>query len=243
MTVTYGLVRPSLGVVRLLHARLDLPMQSGESTATLLILFGTRCVDRVTVPLPGAGSNVRIKAHNTVDPDLHRFREQLLPAKLEESREFEAAVGLLFFFLGFHVDPLSALKGLGDAVDHLAHARASSVILVIECTVGPIDLGGKVGKLINRSQRTRRELTDSEVIAVLATASGWKGQYRGGEGIPAGPYEGEGPAGQGGSGVIRPPRRSPSGSLTPIRSLPHDATDATQTSRRHSLSGYPIAIS
>ena len=154
-----------------LQARLDLPIQRGESTATLLILIGSRCVDRMTVPLPGAGSNVRIKAHNTVDPDLHRFREQLLPAKLEKSKEFEAAVGLLFFFLGFHVDPLSALKGLGDAVDHLALAPASSVILVIECTVGPLDPGGKGGKLINRSQRTRRELTDSEVIAVLATAS------------------------------------------------------------------------
>lgn len=154
-----------------LHAKLDLPVQKGESTATLLILIGSRCVDRVTVPLPEAGSNVRIKAHNTVDPGLHRFREQLLPTRLENSKGFEPAVGLLFFFLGFHVDPLSALKGLGDAVDHLAHAPASSVILVIECTVGPLDTGGKVGKLINRSQRTRRELADSEVIAVLATAA------------------------------------------------------------------------
>ena len=98
-------------------------------------------------------------------------REQLLPAKLDRSKEFEAAVGLLFFFLGFHVDPLSAMRGLGDAVDHLAHAPASSVILVIECTVGPLDPGGKIGKLINRSQRTCRALADSEVIAVLATAA------------------------------------------------------------------------
>ena len=148
-----------------LHARLDIPIQRGESSATLFILIGDRCVDRVTVPLAEAGANIRIRAHNTVDPSLDRFREQLLPAKLEKSKEFEAAVGLLFFFLGFHVDPLSALKGLGDAVDHLAHAPASSVILVIECTVGPIDTGNKIGKLINRSQRTRRELADSEVIA------------------------------------------------------------------------------
>ena len=38
-----------------------------------------------------------------------------------------------------------------DAVDHRAHAPGSSVILVIERTVGSIDTGGKVGKLINRS--------------------------------------------------------------------------------------------
>ena len=159
------------GVGGTLRARLETPIQRGDSTATLLILVGDRCVDRMTVPLPGAGANIRIRAHNTVDPDLHRFREQLLPAKLEKAREFEAAVGLLFFFLGFHVDPLSALKGLGDAVDHLAHAPASSVILVIECTVGPLDPGGKIGKLINRSQRTRRELPDAQVIAVLTTAA------------------------------------------------------------------------
>ena len=145
-----------------LRATLDLPIQRGESTATLLILIGSRCVDRVTVPLTEAGANIRIRAHNTVDTGLDRFREQLLSTRLEKGKEFEAAVGLLFFFLGFHVDPLSALKGLGDAVDHLAHAPASSVILVIECTVGPIDAGGKVGKLIDRSQRTRRELADSE---------------------------------------------------------------------------------
>ena len=155
----------------ILRTRLDVPIQKGDSTATLFILIGDRCVDRVTVPLAEAGANIRIRAHNTVDAGLDRFREQLLPDRLEKSREFEAAVGLLFLFLGFHVDPLSALKGMGDAVDHLAHAPASSVILVIECTVGPIDAGGKVGKLINRSQRTRRELADSEVIPVLATAA------------------------------------------------------------------------
>jgi len=125
----------------------------------------------VTVPLAEAGSNVRIRAHITVDPGLQRFRAHLLPERLENTREFETAVGLLFFFLGFQVDPLSGQKGLGDAVDHLAHAPGSSVILVIECTVGSIDTGGKVGKLINRSQRTRRELADREVITVLTTAA------------------------------------------------------------------------
>ena len=154
-----------------LRTKLDIPIKKGDSTATAFILIGDRCVDRVTEPLAEAGSNVRIRAHKTVDPDLQRFREQLLPAGLDKSKEFEAAVGLLFFFLGFHVDPLSALKGLGDAVDLLAHAPGSSVILVIECTVGPIDTGGKVGKLINRSQRARRELSDRDVITVLTTAA------------------------------------------------------------------------
>ena len=154
-----------------LYAELDIPIQEGDSTATLFILIGDRCVDRVSVPLAEAGSNFRIKAHNTADPGLQRFREHLYPPRPEKGKEFEAAVGLLFFFLGFQVDPLSAQKGLGDAADHLAHAPGSSVLLVIECTVGSIDAGGKVGKLIARAQRIRRELSDSEVIPILTTAA------------------------------------------------------------------------
>ncbi len=154
-----------------LHAELNIPVQRGDSTATLFILIGDRCVDHVSVPLAEAGANIRIRAHRTADPGLQRFREHLYPARPDKAKEFEAAVGLLFFFLGFHVDPLSAQKGLGDAVDHLAHAPGSSVILVIECTVGSIDAGGKLGRLFGRSQRIRRELSESEVIPVIATAA------------------------------------------------------------------------
>ena len=76
-----------------LHAELDIPIRQGDSTATSFILIGGRCVDRVTVPLAEAGSNVRIRAHSTVDPGLQRFREHLLPERLEKAREFETAVG------------------------------------------------------------------------------------------------------------------------------------------------------
>ena len=153
-----------------LHAELEIPVQKGDSTATSFVVIGDRCVDCVFVPLAEAGCNIRIKAHNAIDPGLERFREQLQPVRSDKAKEFEAAVGLLFFFLGFHVDPLSAQTGLGDAVDHLAHAPGSSVILVIECTVGSIDTSGKVGKLIARSGAIRSQLPDSEVIAILTTA-------------------------------------------------------------------------
>ena len=56
-------------------------------------------------------------------------------------------------------------------VDHLAHAPGSSVMLVIECTVGSLDAGGKVGKLIARSEQMRSRLPSVDVITVLATAS------------------------------------------------------------------------
>ena len=155
---------------RTLQTQFDVPIRDRDALATFFILIGDRCVDCVSVPLAEAGTNIRIKAHSTTDPGLQRFRENLKPARLEKAQEFEAAVGLLFFFLGFHVDPLSAQRGLGDAADHLAHVPGSSVILVIECTVGPPDAGGKLGKLIARSEHVRNQLPDSEVIAVLATA-------------------------------------------------------------------------
>ena len=153
-----------------LRSRLDIPIRKGDATATLFILIGGRCVDCVSQPLAEAGSNVRMRTHNVVDPDLRRFLEKLRPESWHKGKEFGEAVGLLFLFLGFQVDPLYAQSGLGDAVDSLAHDPASSVILAIECTVGPPDAKAKLSKLIARSADMRSKLRDSEVIAVLATA-------------------------------------------------------------------------
>ena len=154
----------------ILHSQIDIPIQKGETTATFFVLIGDRCADRVSVPLIEAGSNIRMRTHNVLDPGLHQFLEELRPKALQKAREFEDAVGLLFFFFGFHVDSLSAQRRLGNAVDHLAHDPGSSIILAIECTVGPADGNGKLGKLIARSGDMRSKLPDSKVIAVLTTA-------------------------------------------------------------------------
>ncbi len=153
-----------------LRSRLDIPIRKSDTVATLFILIGGRCVDCVSIRLTGAGSNVRMRSHNVVDPDLRRFLEHLRPKRSHKGKEFEQAVGLLFHFLGFLVDPLYAQSGLGDAIDGLAHDPASSVILAIECTVGPPDGKAKLGKLIARSADMRTKLPDIEVIPVLATA-------------------------------------------------------------------------
>lgn len=150
------------------RSQLHVPIRKGDDTATLFILIGDRCVDAVSVPL--AGSNPRIRAHNVFDGSGHQFPEKLRDEQWRSAKQFETGVGLLLFFLGFQVDPLSAQKGAGDAVDHLAFDPGSSVILAIECTVGPPDARGKLSKLIARSEDIRRQLPDSEVIAVLATA-------------------------------------------------------------------------
>ncbi len=154
----------------ILHSQIDIPIQKGDTTATFFVLIGDRCADRVSVPLIETGSNIRMRTHSVLDAGLHKFLEKLRPEALNKAKEFEDAVGLLFFFLGFHVNSLHAQRGLGDAVDHLAHAPGSSVILAIECTVGPIDGKGKLGKLIARSEIMRSKLPDSKVIAVLTTA-------------------------------------------------------------------------
>ena len=108
-----------------------------------------------------AGSNPRMRAHNVFDGSGHAFLEKLRDEEWRNAKEFETAVGLLLFFLGFQVDPLSAQKGMGNAVDHLAFDPGSSMILAVECTVGPPDGGGKLGKLIARSEDVRSQLPDS----------------------------------------------------------------------------------
>ena len=153
----------------------EIPIQNGDSTATAFIVIGDRCVDRVSVPLPSTTGNIRIKAQDAIDPGLGRFRKQLRGSGKDKSQQFESAVGLLFFFLGFHVHPLSGHTRRGDTVDHLAHAPGSPVTLAIECTVGSPDAGGKVGKLVARGEDMRGRLPDREVIAVLATACAREG--------------------------------------------------------------------
>lgn len=151
-----------------LRSQLHVPIRRSDDTATLFLLIGDRCADCVSVPL--AGSNPRMRAHDVFDPSGHEFLERLRDETWRNAKEFETAVGLLLFFLGFQVDPLSAQKGMGDAVDHLAHDPGSSMILAVECTVGPPDGGGKLGKLIARSDYLGSQLPDNEVVAVLATA-------------------------------------------------------------------------
>ena len=148
----------------------DLPVRYGDSIATAFVVISDRCVDRVSVPLASTASSIRIKAHDAIDPGLERFRKQLRGRGKDKPR-FEAAVGLLFFFLGFHVHPLSGHTSRGETVDHLAHAPGSSVMLVIECTVGSLDTRGKLGKLIARSEHLRGQIPDREVITILATAT------------------------------------------------------------------------
>ena len=154
-----------------LVSELDIPVQNGDSTATAFIVIGEKCVDRVTVPLLSTASSIRIRAQDAIDPGLERFRKQLRACGKDKSQQFEAAVGLLFFFLGFDVHPLSGHTRRGNTVDQIAYAPGSSVVLAIECTVGSLDTRGKVGKLIVRSAQMSSQLPDSEVMAVLATAS------------------------------------------------------------------------
>lgn len=153
-----------------LFSEFEIPVQKGDSTATAFIVIGDRCVDRVSVPLASTTANVRIRAQDAIDPGLGRYLKQLRGRGKDKPREFEAAVGLLFFFLGFDVHPLSGHTRRGDTVDHVAHAPGSSVTLVIECTLRSLDTGGKVGKLIDRCEDVRSRLRDREVIAVLSTA-------------------------------------------------------------------------
>lgn len=128
------------------------------------------CLDRVSVAVGSATTNHRIVAHHLADEGLTELRKALFPIEWKNSQGFEAAVGALFHFFGFQVDVLSAQSALGSAVDSLAHDPYSGATIAIECTLGPIDASGKLGKLIARSSALRSVLTSRQVIPVMVTA-------------------------------------------------------------------------
>lgn len=152
-------------------AEVQVPLESSDRSANLFIEVGDRCVDQLSIPVGGALRNPRIAAHCAVDPDLDLLRRGFSPRKRKEKKGFEPAVGALFHFLGFHVDPLSADPQLSEAVDHIAHDPASNYVLCIECTTDSLNGGGKLGKLLVRTGAIGSAAPGRVTIPVIVTAA------------------------------------------------------------------------
>jgi hypothetical protein len=138
-----------------------------SGSVTVFLSVGSHCVDKLTLTqLPVRGSNTRIEAYKTIDPDLDYFRAGFYPAIRANPFAFEQAVARLFTFLGFTVDLLGPDKKISEGVDCLAYTQFS--VLPIECTTGSIDAGGKLGKLVVRV-RAVAAAVDQEVLGIIAT--------------------------------------------------------------------------
>ena len=122
-----------------------------------------------------ASPNVRRIIHQTFDPGFELLSSMLQkpPERRQDSREFEAAVGWLFWMLGFSPIAWSASKRLTDAPD-LVMQSDDGTILVLEATIGTLRVENKLPNLIERTQRIRSTLErvgqHFRVLPILCTA-------------------------------------------------------------------------
>jgi hypothetical protein len=145
------------------------PVASHEVTLTLRV--GKEPVQWLDLKdYQAQGKNARIAFYETIDPGLRVLRAWLFPKK-EDRPKFEAGVARLFMFAGFHVDFLTGDKVLDDGADLLAHHTAGARCLVVECTTGSLNSGGKIGKLVKRVGELRSACPEIRVDGVLVASS------------------------------------------------------------------------
>jgi len=138
---------------------------------TLFLRVAGFSVQRIKVlDYEAIAENPRVAAYGVFDPGLELFEKWLLADDRLNAGHFELAVARLLTFLGFRVDILSGDARLGDAVDILAFGDPYSTILAVECTIGSIGAGGKLGKLVDRARHLESSLETHDVIPVIVTA-------------------------------------------------------------------------
>ena len=144
----------------------------GNPAGTVLTRIGPRCTERLNVGahLPGS-HGARAKCYVLFDPDYRQLQKSLrVGENKKRAPGFELAVVRLFHLLGFSVNPLVGDQYLSEAVDFLAFGQHPNMLLAVECTIGSIDSGGKLGKLSARNQQIRQRLSGLQVQPVVATA-------------------------------------------------------------------------
>lgn len=111
---------------------------------------------------PTGYANVRYKVYEAVAGDIGVLKNMIEGGgtKKNDAEEFEAGVALLLGLLGFSLLPFTMSHVLRDGPD-LAVFSENGNILVVECTTGPLDNKGKLGKLTERGLDIRRALEAS----------------------------------------------------------------------------------
>jgi len=149
------------------EGELELP---DHRVATLLLSVGAYAAHRVTLFDVGVkGGNPRLDAFRTFDRAFEVLRDSLASQGSQGAAQFDSAVARVLGLAGFQVIRLSGDKRLEEGVDLVAHVPGGSVCLAIECTTGPLDSNGKLGKLVARAEGLRRDCPSLDVQAVIMT--------------------------------------------------------------------------
>lgn len=111
---------------------------------------------------PTGYANARYKVYEAVAGDIGVLENMLEGGgtKKNDADEFEAGVSLLLGLLGFSLLPFTMSHALRDGPDLVVFSENGN-ILVVECTTGPLDNKGKLGKLTERGLDIRRALEAS----------------------------------------------------------------------------------
>lgn len=119
--------------------------------------------------------NPRRGGYEAFDTDLNMIKETLLKTQnMRDSRDFEVAMTLLFWILGFSAAHLGALSKANDAPDFIGLTPQGNFIIV-ECTIGLLKGTDKLRKLYERVLSVRRKLAASNyqhirVLPIMITA-------------------------------------------------------------------------
>jgi len=139
--------------------------------ATLFARLGPYAAHRVTLFDAGVGGgNPRLDVFRTFDPSFDVLRESLTIQGSQGAAQLDAAVARVLGLAGFQVVRLSGDKRLEEAVDLVAHAPGGPVCLAIECTTGPLNSNGKLGKLVARAEGIRKDCPQLDVQGVILTS-------------------------------------------------------------------------
>lgn len=130
--------------------------------------------DGLTLEDPSRGGlNLRVQAFATADEGLTLLRTALFPktSTKADTTGFERATNRLFFLLGFQAVHMGPEGELSNAPDVIVFDPYSVGAYAVECTIGSIDAGGKLGKLVQRTRELERVLGRSVEPVLVTSAS------------------------------------------------------------------------
>jgi hypothetical protein len=114
-----------------------------------------------------------LSAYNALFPGQRSFATALLNPIKTESRTFEEQVALLFTYCGMPVEYIGGGPKSQEAPDVLVQLSGTSIVLVVEITVGPLNQQGKLARLTQRAEQVRAsiEAAGGHVLPFMVTAN------------------------------------------------------------------------
>jgi hypothetical protein len=141
---------------------------AGADRATLLLTADDILLDNRAITDPvQPGRTPRLIAHAVIDAQYIELNRLLRGGGRQQARDFEDAIALLLHFCGFAVASYGTGGPFTDGPD--AVAFADDTVVVVECTLGPIDANAKLAKLLRRRSEIASALPGHKVVAAVFT--------------------------------------------------------------------------